>query len=409
MHLVERAKNIILTPKSEWDAIGQEIGSATELYKSFIAPLAAIGPISLFIGNSLIGFNIPFLGSSHTPLLAGLSTALLSFVFALVGVYLVALLISALAPNFGGEKNQWQALKITAYSHTPAWIAGVLHILPGLGLLVLLASLYSLYLLWLGLPILMKTPQEKAGRYTVTIIVSAILISVILGAAAQALGGFGLWERTPDTVTSNSAVSGAGGALNQWAANMDDANKKLEAANQSGNPQQQAEAMGAAMGALLAGGSKPVDSVDQNQLKALFPDTLASLKRNQLEAEKVEMGGFKISKANASYGDDQGRSVELTITDAGGTPILGVLTAWSMIEQEKTDDNGYEKIGKVDGRPVQEKFNTKSLDGEYRVVVANRFVVEGLGQNVDMDTLKQTIVALNLDKLEALKDVGVKP
>jgi hypothetical protein len=167
--------------------------------------------------------------------------------------------------------------------------------------------------------------------------------------------------------------------------------------------------MGAAMGALLAGGSKPVDSVDQNQLKALFPDTLASLKRNQLEAEKVEMGGFKISKANASYGDDQGRSVELTITDAGGTPILGVLTAWSMIEQEKTDDNGYEKIGKVDGRPVQEKFNTKSLDGEYRVVVANRFVVEGLGQNVDMDTLKQTIVALNLDKLEALKDVGVKP
>jgi hypothetical protein len=148
--------------------------------------------------------------------------------------------------------------------------------------------------------------------------------------------------------------------------------------------------------------------VDQDQLKALFPETLDTLKRNQLAAEKVGMGGFKISKANAGYADDQGHSVELTITDAGGTPMFGMLTAWAMIEQEKSDENGYEKIGKVDGRPVQEKFNTKTLDGEYQVVVANRFVVEAQGRKVTIDTLKQAIDTLGLDKLEALKDMGVK-
>src|ERR1019366_2975341 len=106
-------------------------------------------------------------GTTRVSIVAGLSMALMSYVFALAAVFLVALLIDALAPTFGGEKNPLQALKLATFSYTPAWVAGVLHNIPALGVLVLLAGLYSLYVLYLGLPVLMKAPKEKAVGYTV--------------------------------------------------------------------------------------------------------------------------------------------------------------------------------------------------------------------------------------------------
>ena len=159
---------------------------------------------------------------------------------------------------------------------------------------------------------------------------------------------------------------------------------------------------------MTGGNGKAVEPVDQNLLKAMLPDSIADLKRTRLEAEKAGMGNIKVSKADAGYSGDQGRSVDVTITDAGGTPMFAGLAAWAMIEQERDSDDSYEKTGKVNGRPTHEKFNKKSHDGEYSVVVAGRFIVEARGRQVDMDTLKQVVAAVGPDKLEALKNEGVK-
>jgi hypothetical protein len=191
MNLIERAKNIVLQPKSEWDVIVDEDTATGDLYKSYIAPLAAIGPVASFLGLSLIGTSVPFLGTIRMPILSGLSMAIVSYVMALVGVFVISLVIDYLAPTFGGEKNQGQALKLAAYSMTPAWLAGVLHLIPMLGVLVLLASLYGLYLLYLGLPVLMKAPQDKALPYTAVVVVCAIVVSVIIGAVAGMFGSMG--------------------------------------------------------------------------------------------------------------------------------------------------------------------------------------------------------------------------
>lgn len=191
MNLLERAKNICLQPKSEWPLIAAEETATGDLYKDYIAPLAAIGPVASFLGLSLIGTSMPFLGTIRMPFLSGLSMALVSFVMALVGVYVIALVIDYLAPNFGGEKNQAKALKLAAYSFTPAWLAGILHLIPMLGALVLLASLYGLYLLYLGLPVLMKAPEDKAVSYTAVVVVCAIVVSVVMGAVAGLFGGMG--------------------------------------------------------------------------------------------------------------------------------------------------------------------------------------------------------------------------
>jgi hypothetical protein len=189
MNLVQRAANISVKPKSEWEVIATEPTSTADLYKYYIAPLAAIGPAALFIAMSGIGVSIPFMGSIRVPVGIGLSTALTQYLLALVSIYLSALVINGLAPKFGGEKNVNQALKLAAYASTPAWIAGALQVLPSLSVIVLLAGLYSLYVLYVGIPIMMKAPHDRAVGYAAVTVVCVILLSIVGGALSAALTG----------------------------------------------------------------------------------------------------------------------------------------------------------------------------------------------------------------------------
>jgi hypothetical protein len=104
----------------------------------------------------------------------------ISYILSLVGVYVLSLIIDALAPTFGGTKNPISALKVAAYSSTASWVVGIFTLIPALSVLGIL-GLYSLYLLYLGLPALMKAPQDKAIGYTLVVIVSAIVLFVVAG------------------------------------------------------------------------------------------------------------------------------------------------------------------------------------------------------------------------------------
>jgi hypothetical protein len=171
MDLKTRATNILLTPNTEWPVIAEEPSSTGSLLTGYVMPLAAIGAIAGFIGGSLVGTTIPFVGTYRAPIVAGLTAAIFAFVMAIVGVLILAFIIDALAPTFGAQQSRSQALKVAVYSYTPAWIAGVLNILPALGVLGILAGLYGIYLLYLGLPPLMKAPQDKAAGYTAVVVV----------------------------------------------------------------------------------------------------------------------------------------------------------------------------------------------------------------------------------------------
>src|SRR6185503_4379119 len=190
--LVERAKNICLTPNTEWPVIAAEPTSPGTLITGYVVPLAAIGAIAGFIGGSLVGTSLGYLGTYRVPLASGLVVALFVFGMAIVGVFVLSLIINALAPTFGGEQNSTQALKVAVYSYTPAWIAGALQILPVLGILAIFGALYGLYLLYLGLPRLMKCPEDKAVPYTAVVVVCAIVLSVIIGAIGATIAGVGM-------------------------------------------------------------------------------------------------------------------------------------------------------------------------------------------------------------------------
>jgi hypothetical protein len=177
MDLVERVKAILLTPKTEWRAIEPEPGDPVYLFTNYVAILAAIPALCRFIGRTIIGRSI----------VGGLASAIVYYVLTFVMVYLVALIADALAPTFGGQKNQPNALKLTVYSMTPVWLAGVFWLIPSLGIIGLILGLYSLYLFWLGAPALMKTPADKSVVYTAAVVVCGIVISIIIGVVVHAI------------------------------------------------------------------------------------------------------------------------------------------------------------------------------------------------------------------------------
>jgi hypothetical protein len=141
-----------------------------------------------FIRMSVIGVNLPFGGTIRTPFVSGLFSSVLTFVIGLIGLYLVGLIINMLAPTFGGQRDQRQALKTAAYALTPAWLGTALTFLPLGSLLQLCAGIYGIYVLYLGLPVMMKAKQTSSGGYTASVVVCSILVGILFGVLAATLG-----------------------------------------------------------------------------------------------------------------------------------------------------------------------------------------------------------------------------
>ena len=176
MSIVDRVKNILMSPKTEWPVIAGEATTTQALYTGYIMILAAIGPIALLLRS-------------------GIMDAITGYIVALAAPYIMALIVDALAPTFGGEKNFMQSLKLTAYSYTAVWIAGILHLLGALGgLLSLLAAIYALYTFYLGVPVMKKCPQEKAVAYTLVVVVCGIVLTALVGSLLMStmFGGMGM-------------------------------------------------------------------------------------------------------------------------------------------------------------------------------------------------------------------------
>jgi hypothetical protein len=410
VNLVERVKRICVAPKDEWSVIAQEETPPANLITGYVLPLAGIAALAGFIGGSLVGYTIPFVGTYRVPIMAGLAGAIFAVVMAVVGVFIIALIINALAPTFGAEKNMNQAIKVAVYSYTPAWIAGVLQILPMLAFLAIIGGLYGLYLLYLGLPRLMKCPPDKAVGYVVVVVVCAIVLSVVVmmtsgivlgtaGAAAGMFGGGIAGAPAGDVVVdSNSPL----GRLEQLGDSLEESAKKMEAAEKSGDQEAQVAAAMEGLGALFGGG-KRVEPVNIDQLRPLIPETFAGLPRTSSSAEKTGIAGLMVSTAKASYGDGADKDVTLEVVDTGGVSGLMGLASWVNVQGEREDDQGSERTVKVGDRMVHEKVSKTGGTNEFSMVVADRFMVNASGRGVDINQLKNAVSGLNLNQLEAMK------
>jgi hypothetical protein len=399
--LMARAKAILLTPKTEWPVIAGESTTVADLYKGYIIPLAAIPAIFAFLAMARIGVG------------AGLGTMVFVFVMALVMSYVMAFIIDALAPTFGGQKNFIQALKVVAYAYTASWVASVGQIVPFLGILITIAgSIYSIYLLYLGLPHTMKCPPDKAGGYTLVAIIIAFVLSLAVGLLVGGVAGVGgMMSGTSYSSPSDDMEfdeDSTLGKMEKWGKDMEAASKKLEAAQQSGDQGAQDEALKAVFGAALSGGGAQVESLAPDRLKGFVPDELAGLARSSIAAERSGAMGLQISQANATYSDESGRSVRLEITDAGTAKGLLGLASWAGVEGEKEADGRYEKTFREDGKLIHEEWDSNASTGQYTVVVGDRFTVKVEGAAGSVSDLRDAAEELDLEGLAELRTEGVK-
>ncbi len=188
MNLIDRVKNILITPKTEWDVIDNEIATPQSLLMSYVLPLAIVSAV----GPLLSGFLFPGVFG----LTFFLVTAIIAFVSTVLGYYISVYIIDLLAPSFGSEKDLNKSAQLVAYSSTPSYVAGLLGFIPVLGgLLKFAAWIYSVYIMYLGVGPLKKTPEDKKVIYLLVaflvMIGVTIIISAVLGGILFASIGFG--------------------------------------------------------------------------------------------------------------------------------------------------------------------------------------------------------------------------
>ena len=426
MSLIDRVKNITLQPNIEWTVIAAEPSSVGGLYTGYVAPLAAINPIAIFIGLSIVGVSIPFVGTYRTPFFAGISHAVVSFVLALLGVFLMAFIVNALAPTFSARPDLNAAFKLVAYSATPGFVAGILSIFPPLAILETLAALWGLYVFYVGLPILMQAPREKALPYTALCIVCAfvigLVVSVTVGAAfgvsRLAMGGLGpniYGVSSPHDRDAQAAAVAAtvlGNAMGgsesdkqqaqSMVSSVAQAGKNADAAAGTGDATAQTQAGVNMLKSLVTAGKGAVKTIPREELKTLLPDSVVGLPRTTAHSNSGTFAGIAASGATANYGDAGGtNAVELNVGDLGNMGGLAMLANLASLSSSDSDD-GYSKTVDVDGRKVHEQWTAAEKKSELFEIIDNRYAVTVTGTGVDMDTALKALQSVDVSRFAQL-------
>lgn len=406
MNLVQRIQDILLKPKDTWPQIAQEAATPQSLYKDWLLILAAVPAVAGFIGMSVIGLGA-FGISYRVPFVSGLVHMVVGYALSLGMVYLLSLLVNALAPTFGGTPDRLAALKLVAYGCTAGFLGGVFQLLPSLSLLGLLCGLYSIYLVYLGLPVLMRNPPEKSAGYTAVVVVVGIVAGLVVGAVTSAVvgtsHGFGSWG-AGHPGGGSVTLTGPGGDVTLDTSKMEEAAKRMEAmgkrmeeAQAKGDGAAAGKALGEMMGAMsgATGGGKPMPAAD---LKALLPESLGDFKRNSVEAQSGGAMGFNSSSARARYGNGD-KSIGLDITDMGSLAGMASLAGWANMTLDKEADGRIERVFKQGDRTVREEYRKDGSHAEMTVLLPNGVVVEAKGEQVGIEQLRSVIGSVDLNKL----------
>jgi Yip1 domain len=187
MNIIERVKNILITPKTEWEAINSETATPQSLLISYVLPLAIVSAVGSLIRGLLFAGTL-----SMSFFLLG---SVIAFIASVIAYYITVVIVDMLAPSFGSEKNMGKSAQLVAYSGTPSYLGGLLSFIPVLGGIISLAAwAYGIYLMYLGIGPLKKAPEDKKVVYMIVafliMIVLYFILVAILGAILYGAMGF---------------------------------------------------------------------------------------------------------------------------------------------------------------------------------------------------------------------------
>lgn len=406
MNIIQRVQGILFKPKETWPAIATETDDIPSIYKNYLIYLAAIPAVATFIGMSLIGFG-GFGMHFRVPIVSGLVNMVVGFVLSLAMIYVLALIANELAPRFQGEKNLPNAFKLVAYGATAGLVGGIFNLLPSLSMLGLLAALYSIYLLYTGVPVMMKTPQDKSLVYTAVLIVCGIVAGLIVGAVSAIFTGgskASMMGKAPADMTikvPGTEIKVDTAKLEEAGKKMEEAAKRMEEAQARGDGAAAGKALGEMMGAL--GGGAAAKAMDTSALRAFVPEQLGGLARTSFEVSSNQTMGLSMASVEASYERDN-QQLDVKVIDVGAVPALAMgMMAWTATSMERETQDSVERIYQRDGLSFKEAYGKNGSHAELMVALPNGVLVEFDGRGLGIDEVKTALGRFDLKGLAGLQ------
>jgi hypothetical protein len=179
----KHAIDLVKSPASVMTAYRDSDTPLNSLMIHYVAVLAIVPFVAILIGDlwyyGLFGY-LGFLGFGGYGY--AILSAILTYVLDIVAVFVVGFVTWKLAPSFGTTTTQVRATRLAAYAFTPAFLISILNIIPFIGVLSILGFLYGLYILYLGLPIMLNTPKDKALTYVIVVVVVTLIVYFVIAA-----------------------------------------------------------------------------------------------------------------------------------------------------------------------------------------------------------------------------------
>lgn len=399
--LLQRVLDILMRPRETWLKINAEDGNPGRIYLGYLVFLAAIPAVAGFIGYSLVGVGA-FGISVRVPVVQGLVSMVVGYVLSLAMVYVLALIANMLAPRFQAQQDMGSAFKLVAYASTAGMLGGVFSILPSLAMLGLLAALYSVYLIYSGIPVLMKAPQEKAVGYTAALVVCGILAGIVVGLATSLVtpGARGLGAGMAGMGDTGSvAMKVPGTDIKIDTGRLEEASRKMEEAQAKGDTQAAAKAATEMMGAALGG--KGGEPFAPKLLRDTLPERVGDLPRTAIEARSESAMGMQFTHVSAQYTHED-KELEIQIQDLGAVPALRMAMAgWATTTAESENADEVERIYRQGDTTIKESYRKDGSSADVALMLPNGVMVQAYGR-LPVEDLKRHLLPLG-QKLGALR------
>ncbi|MDM8545066.1 Yip1 family protein [Candidatus Venteria ishoeyi] len=187
---------LLYQPALTWAMIRDTPCSMGACYARHVLILPLIPAISAYFGMTQIGWKMGFIQNSVflTPESA-LPMAVLSWLAMVAGVFFMAYMLRWMSSTYAANPNFTQCILLALYIVSPLMLSGFMFIYPMLWinlLLALPALTYTIYLLYLGLPIVMQIPEERGFLFSSAILMVGLIVLVAMLAMTALLWGYGL-------------------------------------------------------------------------------------------------------------------------------------------------------------------------------------------------------------------------
>ncbi len=181
--------SLFTRPDRAWTSIRQKEDANSLHYLMHLLLLALIPSVCLFIGITYVGWSLVDEERVRLAADSAFQLCLFLYITMVLGTMIMGLFVHWMARSFDVRPSLNLCIGFIAYTITPFFVAGIAGLYPNrwfAAIVILLAGLYSTYLLFTGLPAFMRQRSSQSFLYASSIwgvallVIVTVLVSMIL-------------------------------------------------------------------------------------------------------------------------------------------------------------------------------------------------------------------------------------